>query len=339
MLNCIHFFKRDTIMNTDYKNLFKDKESDKKMAYKNLFDSSNKEIPNEETQKAIKELEAGSGTKFNSIDSLMADLHDVSKTKEYNTIFENSPKKELHKNITQLPQKNTDPRHKIIADIDNTVSTGTVIYWLDNFDSEITRFGNLNRVLSEDELTLAQNLNAESECVRDLFDKLKTIVQVLNPPKKQSFIGKLLSSGNENKITSTIINKVVQDIRTLMANHQVQQKYKNMPFINSEIRMIEGRIEELKKYGKCAIAACKYRIENGDPDSDMVLERVLKILQIASISESALKANNQILKNDLTTYEELRDLIIPLLYAKIQRLMTNSLDTEVLDIVSKISTI
>lgn len=293
-------------MSTDYKNLFNTKKD-----YSNLF--SNKEStqsqPKQERNMAYKNL-------FDNV---------VNETKPARV-------------QTTLPQKVVDPRVADIQEIDPKISTHAVIEWLEAFDDNMKKLTQTNHGLSQRELDLAMEFTDGRLCVQELFNQIKSTVAALKgPEKKTGFLSKLFNSDQEFKLTQDLITQVIQTIRKLLEDFKNKSKYNNSMFIKSEMRRIESNIFDLKSELECAKVAATYLVNQDDFKGAARLEKVKQLSGLVNVSELQLKNTYNLLEKDMEAYENLKDVTVPFLYAKIQGLMSSTLDSEALNVINDIN--
>ena len=289
-------------MSTDYKNLF-----NKKKDYSNLFSDKQKQTRQESNM-------------------------------SYKNIFGNSVSvPEVTKIKSVFPEKQIDPRVKDIQAINAKISTQAVISWLDNFDSNFKKFTTINQEVSQRELDLAMGFTNGRLQVQTLFNDIKqTVSKLKGPQKKPGLLSRILGSNGEFKLTQEIITEVIQEIKLKMDQFKNKAKYNTSMFLKSEMRSIEVKILDLKSDLECAIVATTYMINNDDFKGTIRLEKLKQVSGLINISELQLKNTYQLLEKDLEAYENLKNMTIPFLYAKIQTLMSSTLDSEVLNVIDDI---
>lgn len=289
-------------MSTDYKNLF-----NKQKDYSNLFSDSQKQTKQESNM-------------------------------SYKNIFGNSVSvPEVTKIKSLFPEKQIDARVKDIQTIDAKISTHAVISWIDNFDNNFKKLTTINQEVSQCELDLAMEFTSGRLQVQTLFNDIKQAVSKLKgPQKKPGLLSRILGSNEEFKLTQEIITEVIQEIKLNLEQFKNKAKYNTSMFLKSEMRSIEAKILDLKSDLECAIVAATYMINSDDFKGTVRLEKLKQVSGLINISELQLKNTYQLLEKDLEAYENLKNMTIPFLYAKIQTLMSSTLDSEALNVINDI---
>lgn len=319
-------------MSTDYKNLF-----NKKRDYSNLFDSaSNQADANKVQEPNMKYKNLFEGTNKIEPSSTEQSTKNVAPKNNYSTLFgtsEPTPR-------AQAPAKKVDPRHQEIQAIDPTISTNSVIHWIETFEDSLKRLSTDNQKLSEEELELAQEFTVDRNSIRQLFVQIQSIISVLKAPeKKKGFLNKLLRSDEDFELSSDIINDVISQMKSTLLEFKNKQKYSSNMFIKADIDNIQRQIMSLKVDSECALVACKYLITKGDYKAEARLDRIMKINQLIQISEATLMNSYNMFQRDFDDYEDMKNVTVPLLYIKLQNLMSSTLDPEALNLINKINKI
>ena len=320
-------------MSTDYKNLFN---KDKKKDYSNLFSDTKKEQPVQESNMAYKNL---FGTEQKEVPQSTISTEPK---KKYGDMFGSSPNnvpvfpEEPRKSF--IPERKVDPRIDDITAIDGEVPVNTVLLWLDNFEIYLSELGTNNQKLADEEVQLTQEFIDERSNIQDAFTGIKEILARLKAPeKKKGILNKFFGSDEpEFKITRDMVDTVIDDIRELINTHTNKQKYGGIIFLKSKLDHIDKRIYDIKLNAKCAYVACKYLTDKGDYKAQARLDRITKINQIIVISELDLQNSYDRLSLDLEKYEDLKQTTVPLLYIKLRNLLNNTLDPEAMNLINKI---
>lgn len=236
-----------------------------------------------------------------------------------------------------FPQKEVDPRVKDIQAIDSKISTYAVITWIEDFDNNLKNLATVNQKISQNELDLAMEFTNGRLQVQNLFNEIKSIVGKLKgPQKKMGLISRLLGNDEEFKLTQDVINEVIQGIKSSLDQFKSKAKYNTSMFLKSQMRIIEGEINELKSDLDCARVAATYMVNMDDFKGATRMEKVKQLSGLINISELQLKNTYQLLEKDIEAYENLKNMTIPFLYAKIQTLMSSTLDSEALNVINDI---
>ena len=329
-------------MSTDYKNLFnKDKKKDysnlfsdtkkeqpvreSNMAYKNLFGTEQKEVPQSTSTEPKKKY----GDMFGKTKPSAPVFPDVQTVPE---LYTQAPKR------TTIPERKVDPRIAVITAIDGEVPVNTVLLWLDNFEIYLSELGTNNQVLADEEVKLTQEFIDERSNIQDAFTGIKDILSRLKAPeKKKGILNKFFGSDEpEFIVTRDMVDTVIDDIRELINTHANKQKYGGTIFLKSKLDHIDKRIYDIKLNAQCAYVACKYLADKGDYKAEVRLDRIAKINQIIQISELDLQNSYKRLSLDLEKYEDLKQTTVPLLYIKLRNLLNNTLDPEAMNLINKI---
>lgn len=325
-------------MSTDYKNLFN---QNKKKDYSNLFSDTKKVQPVQESNMAYKNL-FGTEQKEESQSTTepkknYGDMFGTKNAKSTNVPVFPETTTEVPRR-TVIPERKEDPRVQDILAIDSEVPVNTVLLWLDNFESYLSELGTKNQVLADEEVQLTQEFIDERSSIQDAFTGIKQILARLKAPeKKKGILNKFFGSDEpEFKITRTLVDEVINDIRELINTHTNKQRYGGKIFLKSKLDHIDKRIYEIKLNAKCAYVACKYLADRGDYKAEIRLERIAKINHIIEISELDLQQSYKRLSTDLESYEDLKQTTVPTLYIKLRNLLNNTLDPEAMDLINKI---
>lgn len=320
-------------MSTDYKNLFN---KDKKKDYSNLFSDTKKEQPVQGSNMAYKNLfgteqkEVPQSTTSAEPQKKYSDMFGSRPTTA--PVFPEAPKKSF------IPERKVDPRIDDITAIDGEVPVNTVLLWLDNFEIYLSELGTNNQKLADEEVQLTQEFIDERSNIQDAFTGIKEILARLKAPeKKKGILNKFFGSDEpEFKITRDMVDTVIDDIRELINTHANKQKYGGTIFLKSKLDQIDKRIYDIKLNAQCAYVACKYLADKGDYKAEVRLDRIAKINQIIQISELDLQNSYKRLSLDLEKYEDLKQTTVPLLYIKLRNLLNDTLDPEAMNLINKI---
>lgn len=304
----------------DYSNLFSDQQSNKlqdsKMAYKNLFGS---------TEPQQKEVSTEQSTK-----SKYGNMFQNTKVKTSSIpVFPSEPKK------SYVPERKVDPRFAEIAAIDPNVPGNTVIRWLDNFDTLLAELGTKNQQLADEEVELTNEFINERFGIQDTFTGIKNILSTVKAPAKKKGFMNFFSGSDKFVVTREMVDKAIKDIRTLVDSHAKKQRYGSKIFLKSKLDQIQTKIMDIKLNAECAYVACNYLISKGDYKAQARLERIALINQINQISEAALQSSYNYLSADFDKFEKLKEHTVRLLYIKLQNLLNDSLDPEVHNLINQ----
>jgi hypothetical protein len=224
----------------------------------------------------------------------------------------------------------TDPRIGVISkymvqEIDEikNVQEVRVLDWIDNFDMCNHELAMQSQSISEKKIKLAGAIQANSEYLHSVFEKLRTTLEELFPLKPS--IMKRMFGNTELVVKEADLNKVLSSLKSA-----VQFDHTRFEGIKIMLAEINDDMDELNINIENGSVACSYQVAVLEDDFEWQLgeQRLEKVAITNQIMQTSLVGTRNQFMVDYNRMNEIQTVLIPLVVDRLQAQVNQKVDAE-----------